>query len=430
MTPMFLRGRWRPEVPAVMTWAGSHDFCHEIRQQGHRIGLKGLKAPVIVDNRGVKVLVDKGVLLCGCVLLALLTVEMDAVVVIWLLGAVAVSGMGTFVDRSRWAIVMPTAYLLLGTLTTASVVGAPLAAYDLGRFAASGNRRERVAAAISGLPFAVVVARQVPRAPVLALALAICALVALLALRTVQEAEARRSLHAVRDDLREKVLTLQDTNAQLLQAQDHELRAAALSERTRIAREIHDGVGHLITRLLLQVKALQVVHRDESGVVADLATLDAGLDEALDSMRRSVHALSDEGEELATSLNLLGLRCGIATVSVDCSTDTEPPAAVARCVVAVVREALTNAARHGRARSARVAVTDYPAFWQVTVDNDGVVPDEDEPAVDGRGGSGLGLRSMTERVEALGGRVRITLRPRFTVFATIPKDGQRKEGAS
>ena len=234
----------------------------------------------------------------------------------------------------------------------------------------------------------------------------------------------------VRDDLREKVLTLQDTNAQLLQAQDYELRAAALAERTRIAREIHDGVGHLLTRLLLQVKALQVVHRDEPGVVADLATLDGGLGEALDSMRRSVHALSDDGEELATSLNLLGSRCGIESVRVDCSTEAEPPAAVARCVVAVVREALTNAARHGGARSARVAVTDYPAFWQVSVDNDGIVPAEGEPAAAGRGGSGLGLRSMTERVEALGGRVRITPRPRFTVFATIPKDGQGKEGAS
>ena len=429
MTPMFLRGRWRSEVPAVMTWAGSHDFCHGIRQQGRQIGLTGLKAPAIVDNRGVKVLVDKVVLLCGCVLLALLTMETDAVVMVWLLGAVAVSGMGTFADRSRWVIVMPVAYLLLGTLTTASVVGAPLAAYDLGRFAASGNRRERVAAAISGLPFAAVVARQVPRTPVLALALAICALAALLALRTTQEEAVRMSLHVVRDDLREKVLTLQDTNARLLRAQDYELRAAALAERTRIAREIHDGVGHLLTRLLLQVKALQVVHRDEPGVVSDLATLDTGLDEALDSMRRSVHALSDEGEELATSLNLLGSRCGIDSVSVDCSTDVEPPAAVARCVVAVVREALTNAARHGRAHSARVAVTDYPAFWQVTVDNDGVVPVEDEPAVDGHEGAGLGLRSMTERVEALGGRVRITPRPRFTVFATIPKNGQGKEGA-
>ena len=378
----------------------------------------------------MKVLIDNGVLLGGCVLLALLVGRAETAVVIWLIAAVAVAGLGVTVKQGRWTVAVPVAYLLVGSFSTASVVGAPLAAYDLGRFAASGNRQERVAAAISGLPFAVVVARQVPRTPVLALALAICALAALLALRTLQEEAVRMSLHAVRDDLREKVLTLQDTNARLLRAQDYELRAAALSERTRIAREIHDGVGHLLTRLLLQVKALQVVHRDASGVVDDLATLDDGLDEALDSMRRSVHALSDEGEEMATSLNLLGSRCGITAVSVDCSTDVEPPAAVARCVVAVVREALTNAARHGSAHSARVAVTDYPAFWQVTVDNDGVVPDEDEPAVDGHGGSGLGLRSMTERVEALGGRVRITPRPRFTVFATIPKDGQGKEGAS
>ena len=378
----------------------------------------------------MKVLIDNGVLLGGCVLLALLVGRAETAVVIWLIAAVAVAGLGVTVKQGRWTVAVPVAYLLVGSFSTASVVGAPLAVYGLARLGALGTRHARMVAAIGCIPFVALMARRVPGAPVMALALAICALAALLALRTLQEETVRMSLHAVRDDLREKVLTLQDTNARLLHAQDHELRAAALSERTRIAREIHDGVGHLLTRLLLQVKALQVVHRDAPGVVDDLTTLDDGLDEALDSMRRSVHALSDEGEELATSLNLLGLRCGIATVSVDCSTDTEPPAAVARCVVAVVREALTNAARHGKARSARVAVTDYPAFWQVTVDNDGVVPDEDEPAVDGRGGSGLGLRSMTERVEALGGRVRITLRPRFTVFATIPKDGQRKEGAS
>ena len=378
----------------------------------------------------MRVLVDKGVLLCGCLLLALIVGQAGTAAVIWLIAAVTVAGLSMSADQWRWGVAVPAAYLLAGALSTDSVTGAPLVVYVVARLGALTTRRARMAAAAACVPFVAAVASRVQDTPVLALALAVCALAALLALRTVQEEAARRSLHAVRDDLREKVLTLQDTNAQLLQAQDYELRAAALAERTRIAREIHDGVGHLLTRLLLQVKALQVVHRDEPGVVADLTTLDSGLDEALDSMRRSVHALSDEGEELATSLNLLGLRCGIATVSVDCSTDTEPPAAVARCVVAVVREALTNAARHGKARSARVAVTDYPAFWQVTVDNDGVVPVEDEPAVDGRGSAGLGLRSMTERVEALGGRVRITPRPRFTVFATIPKDGQGTQGAS
>ena len=385
---------------------------------------------MIADNRGVKVLVDKGVILCGCVLLALLAGEVDAVAVIWLLLAVATSGLSMATDRWRWVVAVPAGYLLLGTLATASVAGAPLAVHDLARIAALGTRRQRVVAAIGCAPFLVFVAGRVPGTPVLALVPVICALAALLALRTTEEETTRARLHAMRDDLREKVLALQDANSRLLRAQDHELRAAALSERTRIAREIHDGVGHVLTRLLLQVKALQVVHRDEPDVVADLDTLNGGLDEALDSMRRSVHALSDDGEELATSLNLLGSRCGIDSVSVDCSTEVEPPATVARCIVAVVREALTNAARHGGARSARVAVTDYPAFWQVTVDNDGIVPAEGEPAVDGRGGSGLGLRSMTERVEALGGRVRITPRPRFTVFATIPKDGQGKEGTS
>ena len=378
----------------------------------------------------MKVLADKGALLCGCLLLALIVGQAGTATVIWLIAAVTIAGLSMSADQRQRGIAAPAAYLLVGALSADSVAGAPLVVYALARLGALTTRRARMTAVAACVPFVAAVASRVRDMPVLALALAVCALAALLALRTVQEEAARRSLHVVRDDLREKVLTLQDTNARLLQAQDYELRAAALAERTRIAREIHDGVGHLLTRLLLQVKALQVVHREEPGVVADLTTLDGGLDEALDSMRRSVHALSDDGEELATSLNLLGSRCGIESVRVDCSTEAEPPAVVARCVVAVVREALTNAARHGGARSARVAVADYPAFWQVTVDNDGIVPAEGEPAAAGRGGSGLGLRSMTERVEALGGRVRITPRPRFTVFATIPKDGQGKEGTS
>lgn len=376
----------------------------------------------------MKVLVDKGVILCGCLLLTLLAGKADVVAVVWLLGAVTAGGLSTVADQRRWVIAVPAAYLLLGTLAVASVAGAPLAAYDLVRLAVLGTRRQRAVATISCAPFLVTLARRASGAPASALALVVCALAALLALRTSQEEGTRTSLHSVRDDLREKVLTLQDANARLLRAQDHELCAAALSERTRIAREIHDGVGHLLTRLLLQVKALQVTHRGEPEVLADLSALDAGLDEALASMRRSVHALSDEGEDLATSLNLLGSRCGIAAVSVDCSTDVEPPPAVVRCVVAVVREALTNASRHGGARSARVTVTDYPAFWQVTVDNDGIVPAPDQLSMDG--GRGLGLRSMTDRVEALGGRVRITPRPQFTVFATIPRNQADREGTS
>ena len=399
-----------------------------VRRRGYRPA-GHMRGRSVADNRGVRVLADKSVVLGACGLLALFSGATRAAgtadaaepaAVIWLLLAVITSGLCAVADWRRALIVIPGAYLLLGCSTTASVPGAPLVVYDLVRIAALGLGRNRGISLLCCAPLLLAVMRRASQEPALVLAVAVGALAALLALRTWQDESARQGLHAVRDDLREKVLALQESNARLLQAQDHEMRAAALAERTRIAREIHDGVGHLLTRLLLAVKALRISHRDQPGVVSDLAALDSGLDEALASMRRSVHALSDEGEELATALGLLGSRCGIGRVSIDCSLDAEPPAAVSRCIAAVVREALTNAARHGRAGSARVVVADYPAFWQVRIDNDGAALQRADPA----SGGGLGLRSMTDRVEALGGTVRVTPRPRFTVFAMIPKGGE------
>ena len=85
--------------------------------------------PGVADNRGVKILVDKGALLCGCVLLTLLAGRTDALVVIWLLAAATVAGLSVVADQQRWIIAAPVVYLLLGAFTTASVAGAPLAVY-------------------------------------------------------------------------------------------------------------------------------------------------------------------------------------------------------------------------------------------------------------------------------------------------------------
>ena len=384
----------------------------------------------------MRVLADRGAVLGACLLMALAPAAgaVGAAEVVWLLLAVVVGGLCAVADGRRGAIVLPAFYLLAGCPWAASTAGAPLVVYDLVRQTALDPRRARllVAACCAPLPVVPVVRARGAAGAGSAVAGAVVALLAArLALRTVQEEAARERLHAMRDDLHEKVVALRASRARLEEAREHETRAAALAERTRIARDIHDGVGHLLTRLLLQVKALAVTHRDEPAVAADLTELDRGLDGALSAMRRSVHALSDEGEDLATSLNLLGSRCGIGHVEVDCPLEEAPPPAVTRCLVAVVREALTNAARHGRASSARVRVSDYPAFWRVAVDNDGAVPERGQWPGGGAPSSispngapaGLGLRSMSERLEALGGAVRLAPRPRFTVIATIPKGG-------
>lgn len=371
---------------------------------------------------------DRGAVLGACLLMAPApgTAGTAGVAdVVWLLLAVIVGGLCAVADGRRGAIAVPAAYLLAGCPWAASAAGAPLVVYDLVRQAVLGSRRSRLFAVCCAPLMAVPAARGAAAG---AAGAVVALLATCLALRTAQGEAARERLHATRDELHEKVVALRASRARLEEAREHETHAAALAERTRIARDIHDGVGHLLTRLLLQVKALEVIRRGEPAVAADLAELGSGLDGALSAMRRSVHALSDEGEDLATSLNLLGARCGIDRVEVDCPLEESPPPAVTRCLVAVVREALTNAARHGRASSARVRVADYPAFWRVAVDNDGAVPAEEAPAHDGTSGGGavrpgLGLRAMTDRVEALGGTVRLTPRPRFTVIATIPKGG-------
>lgn len=360
---------------------------------------------------------DKSVIWCGCIVLALLPGPPCAAGISWLLGAVALSGACMLTENNRIAIIAPVAYLGLGVLSPWSLFGAPLLVHDLARAVTRESRRAWLLPACC-LPVLAAMTRTGLQPLATGVSAVVCALAAALAVRTAQGETTQQRLYVLRDDLQEKVGELEASNARLLETQDHETRAAALSERTRIAREIHDTVGHLLTRLVLQTKALQLAHRDEPVVVADLGEVNATLNEALDSMRRSVHALSDEGEDLATSLNTLGSRCGIGDVAVHCTLEREPPSAVSRCLVAVTREALTNAARHGRAGSARVVLAEHPAFWQITIGNDGTSSAPERL----HHGTGMGLHSMRERIESLGGVLRITAGPRFTVFATLPKE--------
>ncbi|SDM40534.1 sensor histidine kinase [Actinomyces ruminicola] len=380
----------------------------------------------IVHNRGVRELTDRAVVLGSCVVLVLASGMPTPTTIVWFLVAVTCSG--TCAAWGRWPAVgaLPAAYLLAGCADRAAIVGVPLAVYELVGAVSDRGRWVWVGAAICVAPLALALRRGPDT--VVSVAAVLAAVAALLAVRSGQVDRAHSALHAVRDDLQHRVTVLQERQTRLEEAQDHETRAAALAERTRIAREIHDGVGHLLTRLLFQVHAAQVAHRGAPEVEAELRQIAQTADEALSAMRAGVHALDDTGEDLGVALNRLATGCGINQTKVDCASAVSPPAPVTRCLVAVAREALTNAARHGKARTAWVTVADFPGFWRLTVANDGTVPAWAESpqrlhsAQPGADGLGLGTRSMTDRVESLGGTLRILTRPRFTMLATIPKE--------
>ena len=90
--------------------------------------------------------------------------------------------------------------------------------------------------------------------------------------------------------------------------------------------------------------------------------------------------------------------------------------------IAIVREALSNAAKHSDASRVSVSVAAYPAFYRLVVHDNGSVPPPsdmlgDAPRADG----GIGLSTMADRARALGGRCRFDYDRGFKVFATVPK---------
>lgn len=359
---------------------------------------------------------DKGLALVACLALMAMSGRLEVrAVALLLVGVSLAAGFELACPRrSRVASAFAALAAACACLAPEASSLLPLVSYDLVRTPWPWLVAAPLAAALAWLAMGAM------GWPSLALAALFSAAFALLSSRTGRMLETGARLRGLDDELSDRLLSLREKNRELEDARELSSRTATLSERTRIAREIHDGVGHLLTRLVLQVEALKVTHAGDSLVASELAELSDGLNAALDSMRRSMHALEDEGVDLGVELARLATGCADARVGVSCSAESAVPPEVTRCVLAVAREAVTNAARHAQARDISVRFTEYPGLWQLRVANGGLMPD---PA-SLEEGRGMGLRSMRERVELLGGSLGWSVGTEFVVRASIPR-GER-----
>lgn len=249
--------------------------------------------------------------------------------------------------------------------------------------------------------------------------LLLCLLAALLALRTDQYETLLNEYHQVRDDTTELSLSLQEKNKELIRNQNYEIELATLSERNRIAREIHDNVGHLLTRSLLQVGALLVVYGKDPDLKEALSSVKDTLTDAMNSVRQSVHDLHEDAVDLKRQLVLLTE--GFTFCPVELVFDCGPlPKETTYTVIAIVKEALSNIARHSNATKGTVSVLEHPSLYQLIIQDNGTLT----PV---KTGGGIGLSGMEERVRALGGNFRVTHSNGFRIFISIPKQQTFKE---
>lgn len=216
---------------------------------------------------------------------------------------------------------------------------------------------------------------------------------------TIVEATARR------EQTQALLAELEATNADLV-AQATRIRELSVSEeRARMAREIHDSVGHHLTVINLQLQnARRFREREPEGAWEEVEGARGMALQALSEVRRAVRALKPLDVEGTTGAHALAaLARNFDGTGIDVSFEAhgakrELPEAAELVLYRAMQEGLTNAAKHARARRVRATLTFSEETVTLAVSDDGRGPDDSE-AVSG----GFGLGSLRERVEALGG---------------------------
>ena len=168
----------------------------------------------------------------------------------------------------------------------------------------------------------------------------------LLAYCTRQATELKRNLIRLRDTSTELSFVMREKNRKLLEEQDTEIYMATLKERNRIAREIHDNVGHMLSRAILQMGALSTVYEEEP-LHGQLLKVNDTLNLAMNNIRESVHDLHDDSVDLKQAL-LEATREMKQHYHLELEYDMSQnvPRKVKYCFIAAVKEAMSNIVKY------------------------------------------------------------------------------------
>jgi len=182
-------------------------------------------------------------------------------------------------------------------------------------------------------------------------------------------------------------------------------RAAALAERNRIGREVHDVLAHSLGALSVQLDAADALmeNGDDDPRARQLVQGARRLAvQGLEETRQAVHALRDEPVALAEQLSSLAARDGAELTVTGSPRPLTPDAGLA--LYRAAQEAVTNARKHapGAPLSIRLGFDQKSTTLRVT---NGPCPDADATSELQTTGGGFGLQGMRERIELLGGQV-------------------------
>lgn len=200
-------------------------------------------------------------------------------------------------------------------------------------------------------------------------------------------------------------------NERLRLAQDEVERLAKVAERERIARDVHDVLGHTLSLIVLKSElAARLAERDVGRAADEIRDVERIARDSLAELRQAIAGYRAAGipaelERARSTLETAGIR-------VECDADAVALTPEQEGVLALaIREAVTNVVRHARARSCRLQLRQSGRECTFEIQDDGRNP---------AGGEGFGLAGMRERVEALGGSLVRDLANGTKLVLTMP----------
>lgn len=228
------------------------------------------------------------------------------------------------------------------------------------------------------------------------------------------------------------IAELEASKSELEKAQQRETELAVLRERERMARDLHDSLGHALVAIAMQLEAIQRLYPiDSERASMQVDELKALTRSSMGTLRDTVAGLRAPGlgdRPLSSALQEMCVELGQRTgIDVSCQVaqkiETLGPA-LTETTWRVAQEALTNVEKHAQARRVRVSVAHQPGTLVLCIADDGIGLAKGAEFRPDR----FGLRGMRERIEGLGGTMSLESGATGTVVtAQIPLIGESRQ---
>ena len=350
-------------------------------------------------------LIDKAGILSVCLVIYFINSE-STYMIIPILLVVIISSLNSYFEQRVYVISAIFAYLVAAMFLPDLIYFIPLMCFDC--------FMEKHYPVCLGFVVPLIANHQYVPDSVLIILVALTFIAYLIKFHTTHLEKLRMEYIHLRDDMVEFSRTLEDKNKGLMEKQDYEVNLATLNERNRIAREIHDSVGHVMSSAILQVGAL-LATTHESAVKEDLFDLKETLTVGMNSVRKSVHDLHDESMDLYNQLEKLVRNFSFCPITFDYDMNDVKDSSITYAIIAIVREALSNIMRHSDASRVSLTTREHPGLYQVIISDNGTKKEYDFE-------NGMGLNNIRTRVESLHGIFNIDTASGFKLFVSIPKD--------